>query len=58
LLIAVTANPEAFADLTPAQLKTVRELRDLWSTHPVLSKLGETGGRVAGRLDHLLSRGK
>jgi hypothetical protein len=57
-LFAVTANPDAFADLTPAQQKTVRELRDLWATHAVLSKLGEKGDRVADRLDRILAVGK
>ena len=58
LLLAATAHPEAFANLTAAQLKTVRELRDLWVKHELLSKLGEKGDRVADRLDRLLPREK
>jgi hypothetical protein len=58
LLLAATAYPEALKNLKPDQLKTVRELRDLWATHEVLSKLGEKGDRVADRLDRLLPRGK
>jgi hypothetical protein len=56
LLLVVTSNPDAFADLTAAQRKTVRELRDLWAKHPVLSKLGEKDDRVADRLDRALAK--
>jgi hypothetical protein len=56
LLLVVTANADAFRDLTAAQHKTVRELRDLWAAHPVLSKLGEKGDRVHDRLDRALAK--
>lgn len=52
----ITSNPDAFADLTAAQRKTVREIRDLWADHPVLSKLGEKGDRVRDRLDRVLAK--
>jgi hypothetical protein len=53
-LLAATSNPAAFADLTDAQRRTVRELRDFWAAHPVLSKLGDPGDRVTDRLDRVL----
>ncbi|MCI0705634.1 MAG: hypothetical protein L0241_31630 [Planctomycetia bacterium] len=54
LLLLVTSNPDAFANLTAAQVKTIRELRDLWANHPVLSKLGEKEDRIHDRLDRVL----
>ncbi len=56
LLLVVTANPDAFAGVTAEQQKLLRELRDLWAGHAVLSKVGEKGDRVADRLDRILAK--
>lgn len=56
LLLVLTANPDAFATATAAQQKLLRDLRDLWAGHPVLSKLGEKGDRVPDRLDLVLAK--
>lgn len=56
LLLVVTANPDALAGPTADEVKVVRETRDLWAKHPVLSKLGERGDRIADSLDRALTK--
>ncbi|MBA4067732.1 MAG: hypothetical protein C0501_29335 [Isosphaera sp.] len=57
-LLAATGNPDAFRGTTADQRKVLRDLRDVWARHPVLSKVGEAGDRVHDRLDHALDRSK
>lgn len=58
ILAAATSNPAAFAQLTPAQRETVRDFREFWAKHPVLSKLGESGDRIQDRLGVALASDK
>jgi hypothetical protein len=58
ILDAATSNPGAFANLTDTQRQTVREFRDFWAKHPVLSKLGEPGDRIQDRLARALNPDK
>lgn len=55
LLRVVTDNPDAFAGATDAERKLLKELRDLWANHAVLSGVGEKGDRIADRLDRALT---